>query len=252
MKKIILVISIIILLSSCKENTQGKTSKELIKKKKFNVGIYVYDYPFGYLSNENIRGFDYDLINEIARISKIKINLKPMKFEEFIPSLKSGRIDMIIAAMNITEKRKEELNFSHKYYTSSQAVLVKKDNDTINTEKDLIGKNVGVIRSTVADSRISQKDEININRFDSGGSIILALKIGNIDAAVFDKATCDYYLLYDNDIKLVESIEYPKEDYAIAFRKNDTELLNEINKSLSQIMTNGFQAKLVEKHLGTN
>lgn len=254
MKKIMLIILMILsLMISCQNSADNKITKEKTSTNKIvNVGIYVYDYPFGYLSNGNIGGFDYDLMNEISKISKLEINFIPMKFEELIPALESEKIDIIIAGMTITDERKKYINFSDKYYTSRQAVLVKKDNDTINTEEDLIGKQVGVIKDAVADTIISQKEGINIKRFGASGSIILSLKTGNIDAAIFDKVTCDHYLLYDKDIKIVESIQYPEEDYAIAFRKKDNILLNEINNALAQIMTNGFHDKLIEKHLGTN
>ncbi len=116
----------------------------------------------------------------------------------------------------------------------------------------MIGKKVGVIRDTVADTMISAKEGIYIERFDTGSSIILSLKVGNVDAAIFDRETCNHFLSYDKSIKLAENIKYPEEDYAIAFRKDENVLLDEINKALSQIMTNGFYDKLIKKHLGTN
>lgn len=254
MKKIMLIILMILsLMISCQNSADNKITKEKTSTNKIvNVGIYVYDYPFGYLSNGNIGGFDYDLMNEISKISGSNINFIPMRFEELIPALESKKIDAIIAGMTVTEERKQYLNFSDKYYTSSQAVLIRMNDESIQTEEDLIGKKVGVIRDTVADTMISAKEGIDIERFDTGSSIILSLKVGNVDAAIFDRSTCEHYILYDKSIKLVENIKYPEEDYAIAFRKDDNVLLDEINKALSQIMTNGSYDKLVEKHLGTN
>ncbi|MBW5410998.1 transporter substrate-binding domain-containing protein [Brachyspira hampsonii] len=242
------------MLFSC--NGQYSSNKERnnnsITNKTINVGIYVYDYPFGYISNGNIEGFDYDLMKEISKISRSNMNFIPMRFEELIPALESKKIDMIIAGMSVTEERKKYLTFSDKYYTSSQAVLVRADNESIKTEEDLIGKKVGVIKDTVADNMISAKDGIEIERFDTGSSIILSLKVGNMDAAVFDKETCKHFLSYDKSIKLVNTIKYPQEDYAIAFRKEENIFINEVNKAISQIMTNGFYEMLVKKYLGTN
>lgn len=254
MKKIILIILMILsLLISCKKPSENTPIKNEISTNQYvNVGIYVYDYPFGYLSNGNIGGFDYDLMNEISKISGSNINFIPMRFEELMPALESKKIDAIIAGMTVTDERKQYLNFSDKYYTSSQAVLVKTDNESIQTEEDLIGKKVGVIKCTVADTMISAKEGIDIERFDTGSSIILSLKVGNVDAAIFDKATCDHFVMYDKSIKLADQIKYPEEDYAIAFRKEENIFLNEVNKALSQIMTNGLYNKLIEKHLGSN
>ena len=131
MKKIILIISMILSLSCQKSDENLSVKNEISTNEYINVGIYVYDYPFVYLSNGNIGGFDYDLMNEISKISGSNINFIPMRFEELIPSLESKKIDAIIAGMTVTEERKKYLNFSDKYYTSSQAVLVRMDNESI-------------------------------------------------------------------------------------------------------------------------
>ena len=253
MKKIILIVSIIILLS-CSNSSNNTASDNIdnMTNRSVNVGIYVYDYPFGYMSNGHIGGFDYDLMNEISRISGLKMNFNPMKFEELMPALESHKIDVIIAGMTVTEDRKEFVNFSDKYYTTSQAVIVDSSNTNINKEEDLIGKNVGVIVGTVADSMISKIDGINIERFDTGSSIILALKVGKVDAAVFDKTTCEHFTAYDDEIKIVSGIKYPDEDYAIAFRKEDADLLNTVNKDIMEIMLSGYHDELMKKHLATN
>ena len=121
-----------ILSLSCQKSDENLSVKNAISTNEYiNVGIYVYDYPFGYLSNGNIGGFDYDLMKEISKISGSNINFIPMRFEELIPSLESKKIDAIIAGMTVTEERKKYLNFSDKYYTSSQAVLVRMDNESI-------------------------------------------------------------------------------------------------------------------------
>lgn len=66
---------------------------------------------------------------------------------------------------------------------------------------------------------------------------------------MFDKVTCEYYTQYDKDVKIVEGIEFPEDDYAIAVRKDDDELLQKINVGLYTIMNNGVYDELVEKYL---
>ena len=95
MKKIILTILMILsLLISCTDSSENKNitiQQNTSTNHYINVGIYVYDYPFGYLSNGNIGGFDYDLMNEISKISGSNINFIPMRFEELIPALESKK-----------------------------------------------------------------------------------------------------------------------------------------------------------------
>ena len=66
---------------------------------------------------------------------------------------------------------------------------------------------------------------------------------------VVDKLTCINYLQYDKDLKIVETIEFLEMGYGIAVRKEDTILLNKINKGLQEIMTNGTYQKIVDKYL---
>lgn len=81
---------------------------------------------------------------------------------------------------------------------------------------------------------------------------MLSLKVDKLDAAMFDKVTCDYYLRYDDNIRLLDGLDYPQEDYGIAVSKGNYALLNTINESLNQIMTNGFYDGLLSKYFDTN
>ncbi|ELV05498.1 transporter substrate-binding domain-containing protein [Brachyspira hampsonii] len=84
MKNILLISLCIILFVSCTNSTSKyenfTNNEEYIKNSAINVGIYVYDYPFGYMSNGNIGGFDYDLMKEISKISGSNMNFIPMSF----------------------------------------------------------------------------------------------------------------------------------------------------------------------------
>ena len=94
---------------------------------------------------------------------------------------------------------------------------------------------------------MSERTDINVEKFDTGAAAVLALKSKKIAAVVFDKEPCKNFEKYNDDIKLIES-DAIKEDYAIAVRKEDTLLLEKINEGLAQIMTNGTYEKLIEKN----
>ncbi len=223
-------------------NETAETNKTMM------VGIYVYDYPFGYLNNGRIGGFDYDLMNEIAKEAGLKIDFIDMKFEELMPALYSEQIDIIIAGMTVTEERNKLVTFSKKYYHSTQTILVNQNNTNINSFNDLAGMHVGVISSTIGDSYISKIQGVNLERFDTGSTALLALKVEKLDAVVFDKVTCEHYAKNDKTIKLIEDPAYPIEHYAIAVRKNENELINKINEGLDKIMANGTYQALINKY----
>ena len=249
--KIFIILIAVLYFTAC----NNQNNKEYIPPKKtgtnevIKVGIYVYDSPFVYLDNDNISGFDYDLINEIAKVFNLKLEFMQMKFDKLIPSLQIGEVDCIIAGLSVIEERKKLISFSAKYYQSAKSILVNKNDESIKTTNDLIGKTIGVIRGTVGDITASKINGVNVERYGSSASTLLSLKIGAIDAVMFDKVTCEYYMQYDKDVKIVEGIEFPEDDYAIAVRKDDDELLQKINVGLYTIMNNGVYDELVEKYL---
>ncbi|PPS22542.1 transporter substrate-binding domain-containing protein [Brachyspira murdochii] len=252
MKNILLISLCIILFVSCTNSTSKyenfTNNEEYIKNSAINVGIYVYDYPLLYLSNDNLGGFDYDIMNEIAKAENLKLEYIQTPFSELILSLQNDMIDIAIAGISITEERKKLVSFSDKYYSSSQSIIVLKDNNDIKVFDDLIGERVGVIKDTISDTIISASNNINVVRFDIAGSALLSLKIENVEAVMLDRVTCNNYIRYDNDIKIAEDIIFPELDYAIALKKNNSILLKKINSGLNTIMSNGVYENLINKH----
>lgn len=252
MKKIIIIFILFTLITftACSNNSNTNNSENIAANEALKVGIYIYDYPMPHSDTDDIGGFDYDLMKEIAKVSDLKIQFVTMQFDDLISALNKKRIDIIIAAMTITEDREKLVNFSDRYLTAGQSIVINKGNTNIITTNDLIGKTIGAIKNTVSDITASKIEGVRqVIKFDIAGSAFLSLKTGKIDAMVVDKLTCINYLQYDKDLEIVETIEFPKMGYGIAVRKEDTILLNKINSGLKEIMANGTYQKLVDKYL---
>lgn len=250
MKKIIAIFMIIfslILSLSCNNKTNSSESVENTEDKIIYVGIDAAFPPFGYLDNGNIAGFDYDIMNEIAKLTDMKVEFNQMQFAGLLPALQTKKIDVIIAGMTVTEERKEFVNFSETYYVSSQVILVHRDNNDITNFDNLEGKNVGTVIGTTGDVVMTENEKVNTKKFDTGAQAVLSLKEKKIDAIVFDKEPCKNFAKYNEEIKLIDS-DSVQEDYAIAVRKEDTSLLENINRGISIIMTNGTYENLIEKN----
>lgn len=250
MKKIIAIFMIIfslILSLSCNNKTNSSESMENTEDKIIYVGIDAAFPPFGYLDNGNIAGFDYDIMNEIAKLTDMKVEFNQMQFAGLLPALQTKKIDVIIAGMTVTEERKEFVNFSETYYVSSQVILVHRDNNDITNFDNLEGKNVGTVIGTTGDVVMTENEKVNTKKFDTGAQAVLSLKEKKIDAIVFDKEPCKNFAKYNEEIKLIDS-DSVQEDYAIAVRKEDTSLLENINRGISIIMTNGTYENLIEEN----
>lgn len=244
MKKIVLLfLCCSLLILSCGNNKK----EEEISKDVLVVGIDADFPPFGYFEGDEIKGFDYDIMNEIAKVSGLNIEIIAMKFDGLLPALQTKKIDAIIAGMTVTEERKKFVNFSKTYYVSSQVMLVNEKNDSITNFDNLVGKDVGVVIGTTGDIIMTETEGVITHKFDTGAGAVLALSEDKIDAIVFDKEPCQNFVKYNDGIKLVES-DAVKEDYAIAVRKEDTLILDKINEGISVIMTNGTYEKLIDKN----
>ena len=248
MKRIITIFIIIFsLILSCSSDKNSSESLGNSEDKIIYVGIDAAFPPFGYLENGNIAGFDYDIMSEIAKLTDMKVEFNQMQFAGLLPALQTKKIDAIIAGMTVTEERKQFVNFSETYYVSSQVILVHRDDNSINNFDNLDGKNVGTVIGTTGDTIMTENERVNVRKFDTGAEAVLSLKEKKIDAIVFDKEPCKNFAKYNAEIKLIES-DAIEEDYAIAVRKEDTSLLENINKGISIIMTNGTYENLIEKN----
>lgn len=203
--------------------------------------------PFEYLLENDIVGFDIDLVNEIALLIGKKIEMKNIAFDGLLPALQAKKIDIIIAGMTATEERRQFVNFSDKYYVSKQAILVDKDNTTIKTFDSLPGKTVGVVLGYTGDIAVSALPNVDIKRYNGTSEAVLALKANKIDAVVVDSEPAKNYSKQNPEIKMLVS-DLVEEEYAIALRKDETELLDQINVALQTLKDNGTYDELIIKH----
>ena len=242
-KKIIIITSLLLIsllaFMSCSQ-----------KENKLYVGTNAEFEPFEYRDGENIVGFDIDLINEIAKIMKQDIEVVDMAFDGLLPALQSKKIDIIIAGMTANEERKKFVNFSEPYYNSQQSILVHKDNNDIIGFDSLEGKNVGVVLGYTGDLIVSEMSNVNSQKYGATSEAVIALKSKKVDAVVLDYEPAKQYFNQNDDLKLIIT-DSVNEEYAIAMRKEDTELLKKVNDALNTIKENGTYDMLIEKYFNT-
>lgn len=220
------------------------------KENKLYVGTNAEFVPFEYREGDQIVGFDVDLINEVAKIIKQDIEFVDMAFDGLLPALQSKKIDIIIAGMTATEERKKFVNFSEPYYNSQQSILVHKDNNDIIGFDNLEGKNVGVVLGYTGDLIVSEMSNVNAQKYGATSEAVIALKSKKVDAVVLDYEPAKQYFNQNDDLKLIIT-DSVNEEYAIAMRKEDTELLKKVNDALNTIKENGTYDMLIEKYFNT-
>ncbi len=242
MKKIVKLLSVFVLMLSFAFTANGAEKKE-----KIYVGTNAEFPPFEYLEGSNVVGFDIDFINAIAAEMGKEVVIKDMSFDGLLPALQTNKVDVVIAGMTATEERMKAVNFSQPYYSANQVIILAEDNTDIKDFADLKGKAVAVMLGFTGDVVVSEMADVKVERFNAAYAGIMALQNGKVDAVVLDSETANNYVAKNSGLKLAEG-KGEAEDYAIAVKKQDAKLLEEINKAIDKIKADGTFAKLIEKH----
>jgi len=212
--------------------------------------------PFEYKDPQTgeIVGFDIELIKLIAKkIGYDKVEIKDMDFDSLIPALDAGQIDVAIAGITITDKRKQQVDFSIPYWSADQAVVIRKGSGiTINDVKDLYGLNIGVQSGTTGAIYVEEHvgENATIKEYPTYIEALQALITGQIDAIVVDTPVAQRFT-QQYDVEIAHVFE-TGEQYGIAVKKGNTDLLNKINDALQQIMNSEDWNKLIEKYFGSS
>lgn len=223
--------------------------------------------PYEYHEGGEIVGIDAEIGKAIADKLGMEFKIEDMEFDSIIPSIQSGKADVGLAGMTVTEDRKLSVNFSDSYATGIQVVIVKEDS-VITTVDDLFAKKadgnkwtVGVQNATTGDIYTSgdlespKDDDGNpiegtaiIERYSKGADAVEALKTGKIDCVVIDNEPAKAFVQANEGLKILET-EYIEEDYAIAIAKDKTELLEKVNKALQELKDDGTVQKIIDKYI---
>ncbi|MDK2800930.1 MAG: arginine/lysine/histidine transporter system substrate-binding protein [Clostridiales bacterium] len=226
------------------------TMKRVSKNKVVIMGTNAEFPPFEYRNDKGeVDGFDAAMAKEIAKELGVELKIEDMAFDSLLNALASGKIDFVAAGMSVTEERLENADFSEAYYTASQKIIVKKDNDTIKGKADLEGKKIGVQEGTTGDLEASKINNVQVSRFKKGIDAVMDLKNGKIDAVVIDASPAEVFVSKNDDLKILEE-DLTEEEYAIAVRKGDKELLDVINKVIKNLKDSGKYDELVTQYIG--
>jgi len=207
--------------------------------------------PFEYEENGEYTGFDIDLLKEIAERAGFEYELMPMDFKGIIPALQTGDVDIALAAMTITEERKEFVDFSIPYYEAGLLMMVKADEENIKGIEDLedkvVATKLGTTSADFCDGIAGLKDT---KLYDNIEGAYFELQNGGADAVIFDSPAILYYIKTDGQgkVKTVGPL-YEGQQYGIAFPK-DSELREKVDEALQSVFDDGTYDEIFGKWFG--
>jgi len=239
-------ISIILVFSLFACGKSGTSADKTIR-----VGAETTFPPFEFKEGSEYTGFDIELIRAIGKQIGLNVTIESMGFDGLIPALQAGNIDAIISAVTITDERKGKVDFSDPYYNSGLAIVVSKDNTGIKSFKDLEGKKLAVQIGTTSATEAKKIKNAVVREFNSTSDAYLELKAGGADAVVNDLPVSQDFLNKGGNAyaKLVGDV-LNSEQYGIAVKKGNADLLKKINAALAELKKNGEYEKLYVKWFG--
>ena len=208
--------------------------------------------PYEYYENEQIVGIDAEIAAAIAEKLGMELKIEDMEFKAIIPAVTTGKVDIGMAGMTVTEERLQSVNFSETYATGIQAIIVKEGSD-IKSVDDLYAEGatwkVGVQDATTGDIYCTDDfGEDRVSKFPVGADAVEALKTGKVDCVIIDNEPAKAYVAANDGLTILDS-QYAVEDYAIAVALENTELLEKINGALKELIDDGTVKCIVEKYI---
>jgi len=197
-------------------------------------------------------GFDIDLANAIGEKLGKKVEIIPTAWDGIFMALKANKFDCIISDVSITEERLKEFAFSKPYINNSQSIVTAA-NSTITSPEDLKDKKVGVVPNSTGEeaaNKLVEKIPFEIKKYDQTIQFFSDLKIGRIDALVTDIVTARYYVNTDKESYKVAVGDLNNEPLGICFKKDNTQLRDEVQKAIDALKEDGTLKSISEKWCG--
>lgn len=195
--------------------------------------------PYEFIGDDgSYAGIDVELATAICEKLGATLEVKDMDFNGIVAAVETKAVSFGMSGMTITEDRKESVNFSTPYETSYQMILVKEGSD-ITSKEDLEGKKIGVQAGTTGDQFTTEDfGQENVAQYTKYALAIQALINDQVDCVVLDEAPAKEFAAENEGLKVLDTA-YGAEEYAVAFNKEDTALLEAWNAAFAELKEEG-------------
>lgn len=212
-------------------------------------------------------GIDVEIAKLIAAELGRELEIKDVDFGAILGGVESGMYDIGMAGMTVNDERKLQVNFSNTYAKAKQVVIVKADSTIASFEEfytgyDADGNPTGVVDNVkigvqqdttghIYASDVPAKwgfGEDKVIPYKTGPDAVQALLTDKINAVIIDSEPAKTFVQQNAGLKILDGA-YADEEYAIAIKKENTELLEKVNAALKKLTDNGEIKKIVDKYI---
>ena len=244
---VVLLLTVLVLSAGCTSTpSQAKT---------YVVGIDAEYPPYSYIDPDgNVTGFDVESMRWIAAKEGFNVTFQPTAWDGIIPALQAGKIDIIYSGMTITDERKEKVSFSIPYLKINQSVAVHREGnytmDDFMAGRLIIGAQRGTTGAIWVEENLIETGKMpaeNLKVYDNFPLVVTDLAFKRIDAAIYDRPPL-LDAIADKPLLIIDPQIDTHEEYGVAVRKDDTLMLDALNKGLSSLMQDPYWEELKQKY----
>ena len=236
------------------ETRQAERTDETSEGGTFTVGFDQDFPPMGFVGEDGeYTGFDLELAQETAKRLGLTYVAQPIAWDAKNMELESGNIDCIWNGFTMTG-REDEYTWSEPYMENSQVVVVMEDSG-IETLEDLAGKIVEVQADSSAEAALKEMPDLTstfgtLQTTPDYNTAFMDLEMGSVDAIAMDVIVAGYQMQErEGSFKILEE-SLASEEYAIGFKKGNTELCEKVQQTLEEMAADGTVAEISEKWFG--
>jgi polar amino acid transport system substrate-binding protein len=208
--------------------------------------------PFNMVDeNGNLHGFDIDIANALCAEMERECTFVIQDWDGIIPGLLAGKYDAIVASMSVTEERRQAVDFTNKYWTNKLQFIAPKDVDLDISAEGMSGMSVGAQRATISAQWVEENiPDAELKLYDTQENAYLDLAAGRIDAIIADMLVNYEWLESDAgaDFEFKGEPVFENDLIAIALRKGNEDLVEEINAAIDAIVEDGTYAEINAKY----
>lgn len=254
MKKLLTYLSLVVLFFTSILTGVTAQATTIDKEAVVTIGFDNTFAPFGFEKDGKYTGFDIELAEEVLGRMNVDYDFQPIEWGMKETELNTGNIDMIWNGYSVTPEREKIVAFSDVYLENRQAIVVLEDSD-IQTKEDLAGKVVATQEESASLEAINKDKKFADTlaeepvTYASFVEVFQDLDNKRVDAIVVDETLTMYYMAQsdkDANYRILED-DFGREDYAVGFRKDDKEFIEEFNKVLKEVKEDGTFDKIKDK-----
>ncbi|MCL1864361.1 MAG: transporter substrate-binding domain-containing protein [Spirochaetes bacterium] len=242
---IVTILSMLLMITGCGKKEQGNHLDEIKNRGVLRVGMSTF-VPWAMNDKEgNLVGFEIDVAKEFAKSMGVEIEFVPTKWSGIIPALLTGKFDVIIGGMGITEERLKKVDFSDPYDYSGMSIVaskakapnLKKLSDFDNS-KILIAARLG---TTAAEAAKKYFPNAQLKLFDDEAQAVQELLTDRVHAVVASAPLPEFQAIkYSDRFYLPLEDTFSNEPIGFAFRKGDDSLKEYCNEWIKKKYGDGF------------